>query len=784
VLREEQIDIRRQRAVQGKFCIQNLGRNRVFSDYQVTNPQSGGQYQVSIRGFDVGDNACTCPDFRTNTLGTCKHIEAVLETLRAETPPTLQHRKAAVTRPEVYLHYGEQLLLALHLPPRTSDQLRDLAGRFFDDRGLWKAGERYEELVAAIDKVPEHVTIFSDAMEFIDRETERRALSEREQVLVRELEAGRLQLDLLKEPLYAYQLRGALFAAYRGRCILGDDMGLGKTVQTMAAAELLARERGIERVLVVAPASVKYQWETEIRKFTDRPVQVIDGGAKERRAQYAQATFYRLINYEVVLRDLDELNAWQADLIVLDEAQRIRNWESKISRAVKKLRSRYALVLTGTPLENKLEELYSIVSFVDDRRLGPAFQFLHDHRVLDDKGKLLGYRNLDKIREKLAPILLRRTRGEVLTQLPERTDNTVYVEMTDAQRGPYAEQQRTLAQLVQKKYLSEVDRRRILCCIANMRMLCDSTFLYDKQTNVSTKLEEFAELMREQVAAGTHKVVVFSQWELMLRKAAEVLDGLQVGYVLLHGGVPGKDRRGLLDRFREDPACRVFLSTDTGGTGLNLQAADTVLNLEVPWNPAVLEQRIARVHRMGQHRPVQVIILVTRDSIEERVLKTLALKRTLFQGVFAGTADEVSFEALGQRPFLDSVRDLIAEAPPAQPPWDRIPILSPERQDWNPNLQAPPPASGPDPRQALVQAGVQFLEALAGMLAPAPAPHPPSNGQAGHGLLDAFVTTDARTGQQVLQVPLPPPEVQKRGAAALHMILQALAGNMPPGSGS
>src|SRR5262249_55960179 len=163
-----------------------------------------------------------------------------------------------------------------------------------------------------------------------------------------------------------------------------------------------------------------------------------------------EPTFYRLINYEQVLKDREELNAWQPDLIVLDEAQRIKNWESKVSRAVKKLRSRFALVLTGTPLENKLEELYSIVQFVDDRRLGPAFQFLHDHRMLDDQGKLLGYRNLDKIREKLTPILLRRTRAEVLSQLPGRTDNTVYVELTEAQRGPYAEQQATLARLTAK----------------------------------------------------------------------------------------------------------------------------------------------------------------------------------------------------------------------------------------------------------------------------------------------------------------------------------------------
>ena len=754
MLREEQIDIRRRRAAEGQFKIQNLGRNRVFSDYQVTNPASGGQYRVSIRGFEVNDNLCECPDFKTNTLGTCKHIEAVLATLRAEAPAQLRQRKAAVTRPEIALHYGEQLCPVLHLPPRHSDPLKVLAEKFFAPGGRWKGGDHYEALIEAIETVPEQVTIFSDAMEFMEREIERREMAAREQEMVRRLEAGQLDLQLLKVPLYPYQLRGALFAAYRGRCILGDDMGLGKTVQTLAAAELMARERGIERVLVVAPASVKYQWETEIRKFTDRPVQVIEGGTKARQGQYSQPTFYRLVNYEQVLRDLEPLNAWHPDLIVLDEAQRIKNWEAKVSRAVKKLRSRFALVLTGTPLENKLEELYSIVVFVDDRRLGPAFQFLNEHRMLDAEGKVIGYRNLAKVREKLEPILLRRTRAEVLSQLPERTDNTVYVELTDAQRGPYTDQQATLARLVQKKYLTEVDRRRILGCITNLRMLCDSTFLYDKQTNVSPKLDELRERLRELVLEGPHKVVVFSQWELMLRKAAEVAEGLQIGYTLLHGGVRGKDRRALLDRFREDPACRVFLSTDAGGTGLNLQAADTVINLDLPWNPAVLEQRIARVHRMGQHRPVQVINLITRGTIEERVLKTLQRKRTLFDGLFNGTSDEVAFAGVGQQTFLETVRDLVSEQEPrAEPP--------------PPAPAAAEPASAS--LQAVLQAGVQFLEALAGLLA---------QGGNGHAVAASapLVGTDARTGQPILQLPLPPPELMQRSATALGAILRATAG--------
>src|SRR4029079_16354560 len=301
----------------------------------------------------------------------------------------------------------------------------------------------------------------------------------------------------------------------------------------LAAVELLARERGVRKVLVVAPASVKYQWESEIKKFTDRPVQVIEGGPDDRRDQYAAETFFRLVNYEQVVRDREAVNAWKPDLIVLDEAQRIKNWESKTSQAVKKLKSRYAIVLPGTPLENKLEELYSIVQFVDERRFGPAFQFLHDHRVLDENGNLKGYRNLDKIREKLAPVFLRRTRGEVLTQLPPRTDNTVYVELADEQRGPAADQRATLARLLQKNYLTALDRKRILASVVNMRTICDSLFLHDRQTRVSPKLDEFAELVPE--LGGEHKLVVFSQWETMVPEAARVLDALGVGYVVLHG---------------------------------------------------------------------------------------------------------------------------------------------------------------------------------------------------------------------------------------------------------
>jgi superfamily II DNA or RNA helicase len=660
MLREEQIDIRRQRARAGHFQIENLGKNRVFSDYRVTNPESGGQYTVAIRGFEVGDNTCTCPDFKSNTLGTCKHVEAVLDHLKDDLPAHLQKKKAPVTRPEIYLHYGEQLQLGIHLPTRHSDQLARLATAYFDEKGLWSGKGKYRDLIRDVETTPEEITFFSDAIDFADREIERAEMLAREEEWRAELAAGTLDLPLLNVPLYDFQIEGALFLACRGRSILGDDMGLGKTIQTLAAVELLARERGVRKVLVVAPASVKYQWESEIKKFTSRPVQVIEGGPDDRRDQYAAETFYKLVNYEQVVRDREAINDWKPDLIVLDEAQRIKNWEAKTSREVKKLKSRYAFVLTGTPLENKLEELYSIVQFVDERRFGPAFQFLHDHRVLDENGNLKGYRNLDRIREKLAPVFLRRTRGEVLTQLPPRTDNTVYVELAPEQRGPYEDQRATLARLLQKNYLTDLDRKRVLASVVNMRTICDSLFLFDHQSRVSPKLDEFAELVPE-VVNEDHKAVVFSQWETMILEAAKVLDSLDVGYAVLHGGLAGHDRKEALARFKDDPDCKVFLSTDAGGTGLNLQVADTVVNLELPWNPAVLEQRIARVHRMGQSRPVRVVNFVTRGTVEERVLRTLEAKQGLFAGLFAGDADEIPFEALKTTGFLDSMRALVTD---------------------------------------------------------------------------------------------------------------------------
>jgi SNF2 family DNA or RNA helicase len=740
MLLEEQITARQERARTAIVKIVTRPDGQPWGDYQVAS-SSGKQYRVAMRGPGLFENYCSCPDFARNTLGTCKHIEALLQQLRERHRKSLDSRRYRRTRASLSLQYGEKLDVRLRLPDEPSAELSALAAKYCDGEGLLRP-EHYsgfQQVLEELRRLDDTAVVYSDVLEFIDRENELAEGLANEKRMLAQLRAGRLPLnDLLKVPLFPYQMHGAIFAACRGRVALADDMGLGKTIQAIAAAELLRRWRGIERVLVVAPASVKYQWKTEIEKFCDRTAQVIDGLLPQRRKLYANPAFFNLTSYELVLKDVDEIRKLSPDLIILDEAQRIRNWVTATARAVKQLKSRYAFVLTGTPLENKLEELYSVVEFVDGRRLGPAFRFLHDHRMEDQKGKLLGYRGLDQIHRKLEPILLRRTRKEVLPELPKRTDQIFRVPMTPEQAGPYSEQNDILAKIMHKwerqGWLSEIDLRRITCAIQNMRMLCDSTFLFDKETNVSPKLREFREIIRELAIEEDRKVVVFSEYERMTYLAAQELTRLKIGWVSLHGGVPARKRGDLLARFRTDPKCKVFLSTDAGGVGLNLQSASAVINFEPPWNPARLEQRIGRVHRMGQMSPVQVIHLLTEKSIEERVWETLRLKKALFAGLFDARADEVSFEKLGRKSMMQVIKDVFCEEPARPAPPAPAPAAAPPLE---PSAPPPPPRAELSAATAgLLEAGLKFLEALA-------APKSP------------LVRTDPETNRPMLAIPLP-----------------------------
>jgi SNF2 family DNA or RNA helicase len=423
---------------------------------------------------------------------------------------------------------------------------------------------------------------------------------------------------------------GVAFAVGAGRAILADDMGLGKTIQAVGVAEMLAREANIKKVLIVCPASLKSQWRNEIHKFCDRDVQLVSGGAKIRGDQYRSDCFFTVCNYEQVLRDILFIERAKWDLIILDEGQRIKNWETKTSNVIKCLRSPFALVLSGTPLENRLDDLYSVVQFIDDRRLGPGFRFFNQHRVVDEKGHVLGYKNLATLRENLKSLLLRRTRDSVKLELPPRTVEIIRIPPSDEQLELHATNMRIVASIVRKAFISEMDLLRLRQGLLMCRMAADSSFLCTKKDpSFSTKLDYLAELFDRLFEEEGRKVVLFSEWTTMLDLIQPLLKKRNLPFVRLDGSVPQKQRPAIVHEFQTNPECKAIIMSNAGSQGLNLQAANTVINVDLPWNPAILEQRIGRAHRMGQTQPVQVYVLVTEGTLEENLLSTLAAKKDL-----------------------------------------------------------------------------------------------------------------------------------------------------------
>lgn len=391
------------------FGLEQLGAEPFFSEFRVSNPESWTSYRVVIRGVRPGDNYCACPDYASNELGTCKHIEF--------TPAALESKRGA-----------RKALAAGYLPAFSELYLRN---------GLDGEG------------------------------------------------------------------RAVHFRA--GRCLLGDEMGLDKTIQAIAAAEILAKLCGVTRVLVICPTSLKYQWQQEIGRFSGRrdenAARVIAGGRAQRQKDYAEDDFCKITNCEKLKPDLDLSAAWAPELVIVDAAQRVKNWNTIAARALKRIDSPDAVVLTGTPLENKLEELISIVQFVDQHRLGPTWKLLHQHQVKDEAGRVTGYTALEQIGATLAPIMLRRRKSEVLRQLPERTDQNLRVPMTEAQMRYHDENADIVARIVKRwrktRFLSDQDQRRLTCALLNMLMSCNSTYLLDQESDHGVKADELAALFDE-----------------------------------------------------------------------------------------------------------------------------------------------------------------------------------------------------------------------------------------------------------------------------------------------
>ena len=714
-LAQWQIQLRRQAARKDSLIVADMPDKNVPGSFSISNSKTKRNYRVIYHGIASSWNSCDCMDFRTNGLGTCKHIEAVDRWLKenGRTPETRMPRNSAI---DVCYMGGRRL--RLRIGATNAESIAMAAMRYFDD-DLFAVPGMVSELPAFIDqarKLDSRFYVSTDAFNLILDERD----NLRRRQLVKEMTDSEIG-GVLHTRLYPYQIDGIRFAFGAGRTLIADEMGLGKTIQAIGTAELLKARRMATSALILCPTSLKYQWKREIERFTDSDVTVIEGLHTQRRELYLTPTFYKIVSYHTLANDIKVLGSLRSDILIMDEVQRLKNWNTQISQAARRIDSDYSIVLSGTPLENKLDELYSVMQFVDQYALGPYHRFIDRTVVTDSNGKITGYKNLNEVGQRLKSCMIRRRKADVALQLPSRSDQMLYVPMTKEQQAIHDEFKSTVAQLSMKwqryRFLSEKDRKRLLLSLGQMRMVCDSTFILDQRSRYDTKVTEAVQLVKDAMDNGHDKIVIFSQWERMTRIVGEELEREGIAYEYLHGGVPSAKRGAMTERFSTDPQSHVFLSTDAGSTGLNLQAASVIINIDLPWNPAVLEQRIARIYRIGQQKPIQVINLIAANTIEERMLATLNFKSGLFAGVLDGGDDQITLDDAKLTRVTQALTEVFEEETPAVETKDAGPMTT----------------------------GSDFFSALARTLA---------SPEATKALLDDIVHTDPHTGHTELRIPV------------------------------
>ncbi|MEO5998939.1 MAG: DEAD/DEAH box helicase [Chitinophagaceae bacterium] len=646
--------------------------NNIFGEHELIN-EKGTRYFVLLRDFTNETGYINNPDWQTNKLGTSKHIMYAFDRLKNDNK---LYNKLSKTFPyvEIYTDPLNDYNITWFYPHNIPARAERLIKKYFGDKKYipTEQGKDFLQFIQAAAVIPE-IVIRAEVEEKVKQAWDNETLKQQKQTAV-------LDFNLLKVPLFPYQQQGVNFATFKQGCIIADEMGLGKTIQAIGAAVMKKKIFGFRRTLIVCPASLKEQWKKEIEKFSYEEAVIVDGLPKERNTIYRKSqAYFLIINYETVLRDLHAINKMEPDFIILDEAQKIKNFTTITAHNIKQLNKKHALVITGTPIENRISDLYSIVQFVDQKFLAPLWEFSYQHCFFDEKNrnKITGYYNLQNLYERLKPILLRREKKTVIKELPTITQINVPINLHEEQQSLHAGFAKTIASILRKKFITPYDQQKLMLTLLNMRMVCDSTFLVDKETHISPKLVELKEILVEKMDLQNNpgKIIIFSEWVVMLQLIGKMLHELGIGFAMLSGKVQVRNRGKLVKKFETDPDCKIFLSSEAGGVGLNLQVADTIINFELPWNPAKKNQRLGRIDRLGQRsKKLTVISFISRNSIEGKIAEGLGLKQNLFDGVLSenNRLDVVDFSASGRAQFLEELELAMSEMLVPQPMEDSL----------------------------------------------------------------------------------------------------------------
>ncbi len=606
------VDERRSKAHQAVYKIEFA--DNVYGEHLLTN-EKGKQYYITFRDLKRKHGYCSCPDYRTNKLGTCKHLIFAFDKIASEKSFSLEDLPSYPFI-EVFLNPFREYKISWFYPEKPSGEVAELLYRYFGNKNYIE-DELAEGFIGFINNAAKYkqILVRPEVPAKVGRISETLSL-ERLQINTK-VDFSEIRTDLLP-----FQKEGIEFSTFKRGAIIADEMGLGKNIQAIGTALQKKQLLGFANTLIICPAAMIDQWMDEIDSFTDEDVLNLDNTIDENKnVNTDDRPFFNIVSYENLFVDFDTINNFPPDFLILDEAQRIVNYESLTFSVLKSIQRKHVLALTSTPIQSELIDMYSLMLLVDPGLLTPLWEFSYQHCFFDkdQSNKITGFYNLEQLNEKLKKVLIQRQKIEVIDELPSLSLFNIPVKMHPEQQQLHRTFALNALGQVSKKLISNYELQQLSGQIRNMRMVSNSTYLTDNSTNHSPKLEELEHILygKLDIRNSNRKVVIFTEWKRMLNIIARMLEANKVPFVEITGDTSDTDKRILIQRFEEDNEYKIILCTEAANLGTDIQLVDTIINFDTPIHTAQKNLRIGIIDPIRRRSAKFTIInLLSENSIE------------------------------------------------------------------------------------------------------------------------------------------------------------------------
>lgn len=652
--------IRIHRAYTEAYQVQPLDK-QVDGAYRVQG--SGGVYLVDIVDGSTEVDTCTCIDFLTNDLGTCKHLEVVRRMIQASRTFRTAY-KILEKRPQTPT-----------ITVQAGGGLRLVKRGAWSPTSLRRAGWRQEQdgsltalVQAALTSPPPGVRVVHAASPAYERLSTKRQLQIRRERIKAAIAEGNLHLDRLTVPLLPFQKEGAAYLLAQGRAMLADDLGLGEMIQSIAACEALCAHGEADRILIIAPAATLPSWLRELERLVKTSPTLLTKDNTARSPTLDSGARYQLISYESLAKNTEVFSSLQPDVLLLHEAQHAKDFRARTAQALRNIQARFVYVLTSLPMDRHLDDLYALVQLVDDEIFAPLWRFNLTFHEQDAQGNITGYKNLSKLRSLLSPLLVRRRKEEVQAQLPPLTRQSRFLPLQPKQQE---RSQRALIELAALLNLENPPAQDLQQWFKEARWACAAPLLLSsapETTLPSPKLDELEQLLEDLVRQGSHRILIFSEHAGWLQQTRKRLSHFGISSILIQHSKEKVRWRLLHQQFSTNEGISIGLIADAAIVHQRLPRVTYQIHLDIPITPAQLERRSAVGVIVGQTRGLTEILLCAETGMERALEESLLRKReelTLLEQALTSRSFNSTSLAVLRRLIHEVSPELVSDLSPA-----------------------------------------------------------------------------------------------------------------------